>query len=64
MLGKDREAKQVNIEGVSRSRVDDEARALARIYGRAIERSKQKQLATEVCDDENRSEAGYAGGPP
>ena len=37
--------------------------ALASIYERAIERSKQKQAAAKG-DDENITEGGRAGGPP
>ncbi len=41
-----------------------EAWALASIYERAIERSKQKQGGAEGADGESKTEGGHVGEPP
>lgn len=64
MMKKGREAKEAYLRELPRSRPDAtpeaEARALASIYERAIERSKQKQRAAEVHRGERRTEIGPA----
>jgi len=59
MVKKDREAKEAHLRGLPCSRPDavPEAgvRALASIYRRAIERSKQKHMAAEVSDSEHET---------
>ncbi len=68
MIEKDREAKQGHPGSLSRSRPDTdreaEARALAQIYKRAIERCRQKETTAEVGEAKGSTEVRHSEDPP